>query len=160
MERTPTGSYTFSVSNIGNNGANSVKVSVPLQANWTVTDGSNSVMLGNLPKGDYTVADFNLKPKEMGKDLPIKFEISYTSNDGIRQVEEKHLSLYSAPFTPSTEPGMSQESDSSSFKYKAGFFMLACVAGAVVYKKRQKKIKVKNAQEKEFNEISSEDPDR
>lgn len=160
MERGPTGSYTFSVSNIGNNGANSVKVSVPLQANWTVTDGSNSVMLGNLPKGDMTVADFNLKPKEIGKDLPIKFEISYTSNDGIRQVEEKQLSLYSSSFTPSVEPGVPEESDSSSFKYKAGFAMLACVACAVGYKKRQKKIEIKNAQEKEFNEIKSEDPDR
>ncbi|MFY9200879.1 MAG: COG1361 S-layer family protein, partial [Methanosarcina flavescens] len=109
MERGPTGSYTFSVSNIGNNGANSVKISVPLQANWTVTDGSNSVMLGNLPKGDMTIADFNLKPKEVGADLPIKFEISYTSNDGIRQVEEKQLTLYSAPFSPSVESGVPKE---------------------------------------------------
>ncbi len=52
MERGgPTGTYTFSVSNIGNNGANSVKVSVPLQENWTVIDGGNSVVLGNLAKG-------------------------------------------------------------------------------------------------------------
>ncbi|HET8689788.1 MAG TPA: COG1361 S-layer family protein, partial [Methanosarcina sp.] len=34
MERGQTGAYTFSISNIGNNAANSVKVSVPLQANW------------------------------------------------------------------------------------------------------------------------------
>ncbi len=160
MEKSPTGAYTFSISNIGNNGANSVKVSVPLQANWTITDGGNSVILGNLQKGDYTIADFNLKPAEIGKDLPIKFEISYTSNDGIRQVEQKELSLYSSPFTPSAEPGMSQESDSSSLKYKAGFAMLACVACAVVYKKRQQKIKVKSTQEKELNEMDSEDPDR
>jgi uncharacterized repeat protein (TIGR01451 family) len=160
MERGQTGAYTFSISNIGNNAANSVKVSVPLQANWTVTDGSNSVILGNLQKGDYTVADFNLNPKEIGKDLPIKFEISYTSNDGIRQVQEMELSLYSSPFTPSTEPDTPKESDSSSLKYKAGFAMLACVACAMVYKKRQKKIKVKSAQEKELNEMKDEDPDR
>ncbi len=160
MERGPTGSYTFSVSNIGNNGANSVKVSVPLQENWTVTDGSNSVMLGNLQKGDMTVADFNLKPKEVGKDLPIKFEISYTSNDGIRQVEEKQLTLYSSPFSSSIEPGMPEKGGSSSFKYKAGFAMLACVLCVVGYKKHQKKMGMKNAQEKEFNEIKSEDPDR
>jgi uncharacterized repeat protein (TIGR01451 family) len=160
MERSQTGAYTFSISNIGNNGANSVKVSVPLQANWTVTDGGNSVILGNLQKGDYTIADFNLKPVEMEKDLPIKFEISYTSNDGIRQVDEKELSLYSSPFTPSTETDKPKENDSSSLKYKTGFAMLACVACAVIYKKRQKKIKVKSAQEKELNELKAEDPDR
>ncbi len=160
MEKSPTGAYTFSISNIGNNGANSVKVSVPLQENWTITDGGNSVMLGNLQKGDYTVADFNLKPAEIGKDLPIKFEISYTSNDGIRQVEKMEFPLYSSPFTPSAESGVSGESGSSSLKYKAGFAMVAFVACALVYKKRQKKIKIKSAQEKELNEINSEDTDR
>jgi uncharacterized repeat protein (TIGR01451 family) len=167
MERSQTGAYTFSISNIGNNGANSVKVSLPLQANWTAADGSNSVILGNLQKGDYTYADFNLKPSEVGKDLPIKFEISYTSNDGIRQTEEKEMSLYSSPFTPTAEPGMSgmpQKSSSSSPKYKAGFFMLACVACVVIYKKHQKKMKVKDAQEKELNEMINqmlvEDQDR
>lgn len=160
MERGQTGAYTFSISNIGNNAANSVKVSVPLQANWTVTDGGNSVILGNLQKGDYTIADFNLKPAEIGTDLPIRFEISYTSNDGIRQVEEMELSLYSSPFTPSVEPDTPEESNSSSLKYKTGFVMLACVACAVVYKKRQKKIRVKSAQEKELNEMEAENPDR
>jgi hypothetical protein len=159
MERSPTGAYTFTVSNIGNNGANSVKISVPLQANWTVTDGSNSVIIGNLQKGDNTIADFNLKPVAMEKDLPIKFEISYTSNDGIRQTEEKELSLYSSPYTPSAETDVSEESNSSSLKY-VGFAILACAAGAFIYKKRQKKIRVKNAQEDELNEMKVEDPDR
>ena len=97
MEKSPTGDYTFSISNIGNNGANSVKVSVPLQANWTVMDGSNSVILGNMQKGDYTNVDFSLEPKSTGQDLPIKFEISYTSSDGLRQVQEKIMPLYASP---------------------------------------------------------------
>jgi uncharacterized repeat protein (TIGR01451 family) len=70
MEQSPTGAYTFSVSNIGNNGANSVKVSVPLQENWTVTDGSNSVVLGNLAKGDYTIADSTLNPQLLERSFP------------------------------------------------------------------------------------------
>jgi len=160
MERSPTGAYTFTVSNIGNNAANSVKISVPLQANWTVTDGSsNSVVLGNLQKGDNTIADFNLKPVAMEKELPIKFEISYTSNDGIRQTVEKELSLYSSPFTPSDESDASEGSNSSSLKY-IGLAILVCIAGAVIYKKRQKKIKMKSAQEDELNEMKFEDPDR
>ncbi|HEY3362770.1 MAG TPA: COG1361 S-layer family protein [Methanosarcina sp.] len=159
MERSPTGAYTFTVSNIGNNGANSVKISVPVQANWTVTDGSNSVIIGNLQKGDNTIADFNLKPVAMEKDLPIKFEISYTSNDGIRQTEEKELSLYSSPFTPSAANGESKESNSSSLKY-IGLAVLVCGAGAFIYKKRQKKIRLKSTQEDELNEMKVEDPDK
>ncbi len=162
MERSQTGAYTFSISNIGNNAANSVKISIPQQANWTIADGSsNSVVLGNLQKGDYTTADFNLKPAKIGEDLPIKFEISYTSNDGIRQVEEIELSLYSSTFTPSTEAGISEERNSSSLAYKAGFAMLVFVAcGVVIYKKRQKKLKMESAQENELNEMKAEDRDR
>jgi len=160
MERSPTGDYTFTVSNIGNNAANSVKVSVPLQANWTIADGSsNSVVLGNLQKGDNTIADFSLKPAAMEKELPIKFEISYTSNDGIRQTVERELPLYSSSFTPLAESDESGGGNSSSLKY-IGLAILACVAGAVIYKKRQKKIKMKSAQEDELNEIKFDDPDR
>ena len=114
MEISPTGAYTFSISNIGNNGANSVKVSVPVQANWTVTDGSNSVILGNLQKGDYTIADFSLKPKNNGQDLPIRFEISYTSSDGMRQVEEKIMPLYASPSTTEAGSKLPEEDNGSS----------------------------------------------
>lgn len=147
MERSPTGAYTFSVSNIGNNGANSVKVSVPLQENWTVTDGSNSVVLGNLAKGDYTIADFNLEPATIGKELPIKFEISYTSSDGIRQVDENVISLYASPSTVSTGSKLTAESNESSMlPYKFVFLLLLGAAGVFVYKKYQKKVVKKNAE--------------
>ncbi|WP_255335375.1 COG1361 S-layer family protein [Methanosarcina sp. KYL-1] len=140
MERSPTGAYTFSVSNIGNNGANSVKISVPAQANWSVTDGSNSVILGNLQKGDYTVADFNLMSAEIGEDLPIKFEISYTSSDGMRQVEEKELNLYASPFTIPTESKQPGENNGSGFlSYKLLLLVLAGAAAVLIYKRQQKK---------------------
>lgn len=147
MEQSPTGAYTFSVSNIGNNGANSVKVSVPLQENWTVTDGSNSVVLGNLAKGDYTIADFNLEPATVGEELPIKFEISYTSSDGIRQVEENVISLYASPSTLQAGSKMTEESSKSSMlSYKLLFLLLLGAAGVFVYKKHQKKVIEKNAE--------------
>jgi hypothetical protein len=148
MERSPTGAYTFSVSNIGNNGANSVKISVPLQENWTVTDGSNSVVLGNLAKGDYTIADFNLEPATIGKELPIKFEISYTSSDGIRQVDESVISLYASPSVlPAGSRLPEESSESSLFSYKLLLLLLLGAAGFFVYKKYQKKVKEKNAEE-------------
>lgn len=146
MERSPTGAYTFSVSNIGNNGANSVKISVPLQENWTVTDGSNSVILGNLQKGDITIADFNLEPKTIGQDLPIKFEITYTSSDGMRQVEENVFSLYASPVTLPVGSKMQEEStESGLFSYKLGLLILLGAVGFFIYKKHQKGLKEKNA---------------
>jgi uncharacterized repeat protein (TIGR01451 family) len=148
MERGPTGTYTFSVSNIGNNGANSVKVSVPLQENWTVIDGGNSVVLGNLAKGDYTIADFNLKPATVGKELPLKFEISYTSSDGIRQVEENVISLYASSSTQSKGSSMTDENSKSGIlSYKLFFLLLLGAVGFFIYKQHQKKVVEKNARE-------------
>jgi hypothetical protein len=52
--------YSFTVANIGSNPAYSVSVSVPDQRGWQVT-GSNAAIIGNLNKGDYTVASFALQ---------------------------------------------------------------------------------------------------
>jgi hypothetical protein len=54
------GIMSFSVANIGSNPANSVSVIIPEQLVWSVS-GTNSVIIGNLNKGDYTVASFKLQ---------------------------------------------------------------------------------------------------
>lgn len=54
------GQTSFSVANIGANPATSVSVIIPEQRGWRVT-GTNSVIIGNLNKGDYTVASFKLQ---------------------------------------------------------------------------------------------------
>jgi hypothetical protein len=51
---------SFSVANTGSNPATAVSVTIPPQRGWIVT-GSNSMIIGNLNKGDYTVASFNLQ---------------------------------------------------------------------------------------------------
>jgi hypothetical protein len=51
---------SFSIANIGSNPASSVSVIIPNQQGWRVSGGS-SVIIGNLNKGDYTVASFNLQ---------------------------------------------------------------------------------------------------
>lgn len=51
---------SFSIANIGSNPASSVSVIIPNQQGWRVS-GSSSVIIGNLNKGDYTVASFNLQ---------------------------------------------------------------------------------------------------
>jgi len=54
------GETSFSIANIGSVPANSVTVSVPRQGEWRVS-GSDSVIIGNLNKGDYTIASFSLQ---------------------------------------------------------------------------------------------------
>jgi hypothetical protein len=54
------GQMSFSIANIGSNPASSVSVIIPQQPGWRVT-GSNSVIIGNLNKGDYTVAGFKVQ---------------------------------------------------------------------------------------------------
>lgn len=54
------GEYSFAISNIGSVSASSVTVRIPDQTGWRVS-GSNSVIIGNLNEGDYTIASFNLQ---------------------------------------------------------------------------------------------------
>ncbi|MBT3464654.1 hypothetical protein HOD20_02715 [archaeon] len=51
--------YSFSIANVGSNPANSVTITIPQQQGWKVS-GSNSEIIGNLNKGDYTVASFSV----------------------------------------------------------------------------------------------------
>jgi len=53
---------SFTIANIGSNPANSVSVVIPQQRSWSVS-GSNSVIIGNLNKGDYTVASSSCSPQ-------------------------------------------------------------------------------------------------
>jgi len=59
------GQTSLSVSNIGNTPAQSVSVSIPQQAGYQVT-GSNSAIIGNLNKGDYTLVSFQITARATG----------------------------------------------------------------------------------------------
>jgi hypothetical protein len=54
------GTTSFTVANTGSNPATSVAVILPAQPGWLIS-GPNSVIIGNLNKGDYTVASFKLQ---------------------------------------------------------------------------------------------------
>ncbi|MFA6073427.1 MAG: COG1361 S-layer family protein [Candidatus Woesearchaeota archaeon] len=54
------GQTSFTIANTGSNPAYSVSIIIPSQNKWTAT-GANSMIIGNLNKGDYTVASFTLK---------------------------------------------------------------------------------------------------
>ncbi len=75
---------SFSVANIGSNPAYSVSVIIPEQRSWKVS-GSNSVIVGNLNKGDYTVASFKLKSSESTTtSQPMTFRNRTASSTGIQ----------------------------------------------------------------------------
>ena len=112
------GQMSFSVANIGSNPANSVSVMIPDQPSWSVS-GSNSVIIGNLNKGDYTVASFKLQSAmsnmtfqnragrnsssyTQGRSFQrttnsspdtLLMQIAYTDTMGVRTVVEKQVNL-------------------------------------------------------------------
>jgi hypothetical protein len=75
------GQISFTIANIGSNPAVSVSVIVPQQQGWTVS-GSNSMIIGNLNKGDYTVASFGLQSTQARS-----FNTNSTQQRGANQQE-------------------------------------------------------------------------
>ena len=113
------GEYSFTIANIGCNPAYSVSVIVPEQKDWKAV-GSNSAIIGNLNKGDYTVASFSLQqsgpPPSLEQDseitderksrdlsgnrtMPddasntIEIEIAYTDTMGERKIVKNVVSI-------------------------------------------------------------------
>ncbi|MBU0457566.1 MAG: COG1361 S-layer family protein [Nanoarchaeota archaeon] len=101
------GETSFSISNIGSVPAYSVSIIIPKQDGWRVT-GSNSMIIGNLNKGDYTIASFKLqsamsRPTEeedvnekqsfMQDSQTVKVQVIYTDTMGKRNTVEKEVSL-------------------------------------------------------------------
>jgi hypothetical protein len=105
---------SFTIANTGSNPAYSVSVIIPQQTGWSVS-GANSVIIGNLNKGDYTVATFALQqtPSMAGTRtqnstsgqpgvIPvqgtnnqnnIKVQIAYTDTMGNRETIDKDVVL-------------------------------------------------------------------
>jgi len=122
------GETSFSIANIGSNPAFSVSVIVPQQEGWRVS-GSNSVIIGNLNKGDYTVASFSLQSGGAGIMPSVDFskmtdeerrqlmaqrmsqskqtvlmQIAYTDTMGNRNTIEKEVQLNPSAMTSAEGP--------------------------------------------------------
>ncbi|WP_321419607.1 COG1361 S-layer family protein [uncultured Methanomethylovorans sp.] len=155
------GEMSFSIANIGNNEAYSVKVSIPEQDGYTVS-GSSSTIVGNLEKGDYTIASFTVSQQAAGgipgapsgapggtasasstnstasDDLNVLIE--YTDAAGQRNTVEKSVpisqstSLTTATAGSGGAPG--QSSSSSTYTYIA-LVAVVLASGYVVYHRRK-----------------------
>jgi hypothetical protein len=154
------GEISLSVANVGNNKAYSVKVSVPDQDGYRVS-GSSSTIVGNLEKGDYTIASFNVastkerggsagsssdnkKPSDKGENAtsismdsnPLKVRIEYTDAKGERITVDKEvkLEITAGNMTASGRGGPGRSAGMSSYLLYIVIIVLA--GGVFVYRKK------------------------
>lgn len=89
------GKTSLSISNIGANSASSVTITIPKQEGFSV-EGSNSAIIGNLNKGDYTLASFSLTPKppvQRNEARNLNVHIEFTDTYGERQAVDKETPI-------------------------------------------------------------------
>lgn len=154
------GEVSFSIANVGNNEAYSVKVSIPEQDGYSIS-GSSSTIVGNLEKGDYTIASFTVSQQGAGgmpgstssgpggnavasatnsttsNDLQVLIE--YTDSAGQRNTVEKSVKLsQSSTATTATagQGGMPGQSSSSS-NYVYILVVAALASGYVIYYRKK-----------------------
>ncbi|MCX9083707.1 MAG: COG1361 S-layer family protein [Candidatus Methanoperedens sp.] len=95
---------SFTIANIGSTPANSVSVVLPQQRGWTIS-GSNSVIIGNLNKGDYTVASFKLQSSTSNQS---------TQNRGTRNLNNTQGRLMQGQTNGSSDAGFMQRQTNNS----------------------------------------------
>ncbi len=149
---------SFSVSNIGSVSASSVTIKIPDQNGWKVT-GTDSVIIGNLNEGDYTIASFVLRQlstgvaptnsepgtKTQAEDLTIKLDIVYTDSRGNRNTITKEVSMDASTFmvssdgtsfVPGSKRGMIEEDESFWSKYN--YWIIAIIVLVLIFVIRKK----------------------
>ncbi|WP_292387897.1 COG1361 S-layer family protein [Methanosarcina sp. UBA5] len=161
------GEVSLSVANVGNNMAYSVKVSVPDQDGYRVS-GSSSTIVGNLEKGDYTIASFNIantqsvggaesdartqrvaRASEKEENVtfmssnPLKVQIEYTDAKGERVTVDKEVELEKTTgnMTAQGSGRSGAAGNSSGFSSYLVYIILIAVAGAGLFMYRRKKTK-------------------
>lgn len=105
----------LSVSNTGKNPAAAVTISIPEQSNLKIS-GSSSSIIGNLDKGDYSVASF--QTNSFSRSSSVNVEIQYTDTTGTRQTLSKIITIpsVSAQTTSSANTGSSATTTGYSVK--------------------------------------------
>ncbi|MDR7664734.1 COG1361 S-layer family protein [Methanosarcina sp. Z-7115] len=175
------GEISLSVANVGNNMAYSVKVSVPDQDDYKVS-GSSSTIVGNLEKGDYTIASFNVassqaaggspeaspdntKSSDKGENAtsasmdtnPLKVQIEYTDAKGERITVDKEVKLEMTSGNMTAQGSGGQSSSSGIGSYLLYIVLIVLAGGVFVYRKKiQEKIQARRI-EKSGNK-KPEDP--
>jgi len=157
------GEISLSVANVGNNMAYSVKVSIPDQDGYRIS-GSSSTIVGNLEKGDYTIASFNIastqqdamnaesssdniKSSDESENItstsmdsnPLKVQIEYTDAKGERIKVDKEVKLEMDSGNMTAQGSGGSGNKSSGFgSYLSYIVIIALAVGAFVYRKKIK----------------------
>jgi hypothetical protein len=171
------GQTSLSIANVGNNMAYAVKVSVPEQGNYRVI-GSPSTIVGNLQKGDYTIASFNVTSAQAagessgtsqgsanassavgdnststsGDNSPLKIQIEYTDAKGERIKVDKDVAVQMSAFTGVDNEGMSGARSNSNVML---FLLVLVIAGTAVFVYRRRKLGKKKTEYKDSEDDSN-----
>ena len=154
------GQTSLSVANTGNNPGQSVSVKIPEQENFRVV-GSNSAIIGNLDKGDYTVVSFQITAsgsnmtrrngqrlsqqqintirETIVKNNNLKVIIDYTDTTGERRSVEKNVPIQFRPDTGtgSSSNGMRNNSSSGFFtSWTFYIIVIVVIMGGIFYRKK------------------------
>jgi hypothetical protein len=154
------GEISLSVANVGNNIAYSVKVSIPDQDNYQVS-GSSSTIVGNLEKGDYTIATFDVSstggsggtPGGQGapgeaqaadsgnltaasvENNPLEVQIEYTDAKGERITVDKEVEVEMTDSNMTAQMG-GPSSSGGITSYLPYVAVIVLAGGAFVYRKK------------------------
>lgn len=158
IESDGSNSYTINVVNIGKNDADAVSLVIPKQQGFTTTS-TNTAVLGEINKGDFTVANFTIIkstiPITNSKDANVKqnnnsdiiFEINYTDTLGDRQKATKTISMPNDT-NSSFGNGMQRQQTSTTSVWTIILYILlfGSIIGAIgyyIYLKYMKNVKKK-----------------
>ncbi len=127
---------SFNVANVGSNPAYAVLVTIPGQKDWKVSN-SNSVMIGNLNSGDYTVASYKLQHIS-NSSQNMQMQISYTDTMGLRKTVDKEVYVSQDNTTTTTSSQISQPDIGFAF---VAIAVLAGLIAAIAYRNKKKEEK-------------------
>ena len=116
-----TNSLTIAISNIGDEDANSVTITLPEQSSISVL-GSDKSIVGNIEANDYTVTSFKVVPKE---DNVLIIKITYTDSINVRREIEKAVIFNSSVYNQKT-------GNAGSGDYRAIIYIAIGIVGIVV----------------------------
>jgi len=135
------GETSFSISNIGSNDASSISITIPKQEGIKIK-GTNSVTVGSLSKGDYTIAAFKIIPDLAIEEIPMTIEVEYTDTSGKRHVVEKEILLDST--SVDTTGLIDSDNDSSKGTSKTTIILVVIMLAIGLYIGSKKLIKKKD----------------
>jgi hypothetical protein len=179
------GEVSLSVANVGNNIAYAVKVSIPEQQGYKVT-GSSSTIVGNLEKGDYTIASFNVASNQAqggntgapagapsgianANDVggnstsasmngsPLKVQIEYTDAKGDRLTVDKEVKLDLTSGNMTAQGTSGGPSNSGGTSSYLLYIVVIVLAGGVFVYRNKIREKIQARKEKKSVNKNSDD---